>query len=256
MPDRDAPLFRRIADDLRASILSGELAPGARLPSENDLKDRYGTTRATVRKSLALLKADGLLISNQGKGVFVRPRPSVRFLTTGTNFRHRRDTGVANYNAEATAQGLQAKQEILAVEIIPAPAEIAERLGVGAETPVILRRRRFFVNGEPMQNVDGYYPADLFAGTPVAESPRIRGGVSRLIEDPEGPIKQRIVRFVEDLVIRMPTPKETEELAIPPGVPLARVFRSAHVASGEVVEVLDSRVPCDRHVFRYVIDVP
>jgi GntR family transcriptional regulator len=107
-----------------------------------------------------------------------------------------------------------------------------------------------------MQLVDGYYPAALFGGTEVEEPRRIRGGVSRLIEDPQGPVKQRIVQFVEDLEIGMPSPAEIDVLSIPPGVPLARVFRTAHTAAGQVVEVLDSRVPCDRHVFRYVIDVP
>ncbi|MGC0421590.1 GntR family transcriptional regulator [Embleya sp. AB8] len=256
MSDQAVPLFRRIAEELRASILSGELSPGAQLPSENDLKDRFGTTRVTVRKSLALLKADGLLVSNQGKGAFVRSRPNVQVLTTGANFRRRRDSGVANFNAEAAAQGLRAEQRILAVETVPTPPEIAQRLGIDPGVPSIVRRRRFLVNGEPMQLVDGYYPAKRFAGTAVAKSPRIRGGVSRLIEDPHGPIGQRIVQFVEDLEIRMPTPEETADLVIPPGVPLARVFRTAYVSSGEVLEVLDSRVPCDRHVFQYVIDVP
>jgi GntR family transcriptional regulator len=158
MAAQDAPLFRKIADALRASILSGELMPGTQLPSENELKDQFGTTRVTVRKSLALLKADGLLMSRQGKGVYVRPRPNVQMLTTGANFRIRRDTGETNYNAEAAAQGLNAEQRLLGVETVPAPPEVAERFGFAAGTPVIVRRRLFFVNDEPMQLVDGYYP--------------------------------------------------------------------------------------------------
>jgi GntR family transcriptional regulator len=256
MPERDLPTYRRIADDLRTLVLSGELAPGEKLRSENELKDQYGTTRVTVRKALALLKADGLLISEQGKGVFVRPRPNVQMLTTGANFRKRRETGVSNFNAEAAAQGLRPEQRILAVERLPAPAEVASLLGIDEGAPVIVRRRAFFVNNDPMQLVDGYYPAALFGGTEVEEARRIRGGVSRLIEDPQGPVKQRITQFVEDLEIRMPNPGEIEALNIAPGVPLARVFRTAHTAAGQAVEVLDSRIPCDRHVFRYVIDVP
>ncbi len=256
MTAQDGPLFRRIADALRSAILSGELTPGTQLPSENELKDEYGTTRVTVRKALALLKADGLLTSQQGKGVFVRSRPNVQMLTTGANFRIRRNTGEANYNAEAAAQGLSAEQQLIEVGRVPAPPEIAERFGFAVGTPVIVRRRRFLVNGEAMQLVDGYYAADRFTGTAVELPRRIRGGVSRLIEDPDGPVRQRIVQFVEDLEIRMPTPEESAALDIAPGVPLARVFRVGHVASGEIVEVLDSRVPCDRHVFRYVIDVP
>jgi GntR family transcriptional regulator len=256
MPDQDLPPYRRIADDLRAAIAKGKPAPGEKLKSENELKDQYGTTRVTVRKALSLLKADGLLISEQGRGVFVRRQPRVRLQTTGANFRERRSTGVSNFTAEATAQGLQAQQHILSVERVPAPAEVAERLGVPADASVIVRRRAFFVDDEPMQLADGYYPEELFADTPVEEPRRIVGGVSALIEDPDGPVGQRIVRFVEDLEIRMPIPTEVDALRIPPGVPLARVLRSAQVEDGRVVEVLDSRVPCDRHLFQYVIDVP
>ncbi|MEV1065411.1 GntR family transcriptional regulator [Streptomyces sp. NPDC050263] len=256
MPDQELPPYRRIADDLRAAITRGKLAPGEKLKSENELKDHYGTTRVTVRKALSLLKADGLLISEQGRGVFVRQQPRVRLQTTGANFRERRSTGVSNFTAEAAAQGLRAEQRILSVERLSASAEIAERLGLADGTSVIVRRRAFFVDGEPMQLSDGYYPETLFSGTPVEAHGRITGGVSALIEDPAGPVGQRIVRFVEDLEIRMPTPSEVAALLIPPGVPLARVLRSAQVKDGRVVEVLDSRVPCDRHLFQYVIDVP
>jgi GntR family transcriptional regulator len=256
MIEKDLPPYRKIADELRAEILAGKLRSGEKLLSENELKDRYGTTRVTVRKALAVLKSDGLLVSEQGRGVFVRPRPNVQMLTTGANFRERRQTGVSNFNAEAAAQGLRPEQRILSVETVPAPAEVASRMGLPDDEPVLVRRRAFFVDGEPMQLVDGYYRLALFAGTEVAEPRRIKGGVSRLIEDPDGPIGQRITQFVEDLEIRMPSPEEVAALKIPPGVPLARVFRTAHTSAGQVVEVLDSRVPCDRHVFRYVIDVP
>ncbi len=256
MPDRDLPPYRRIADDLRTAIAAGRLVPGEKLKSENELKDEYGTTRVTVRKALSLLKADGLLISEQGRGVFVRQQPRVQLQTTGANFRERRSTGVSNFNAETAAQGLRAKENILSVERVPAPPEIARRLGMPVGALVIVRRRAFFIEDEPMQLIDGYYPDVLFSGTPVEGLGRIPGGVSALVEDPAGPVGQRIVRFVEDLDIRMPTPAEVNALRIPPGVPLARVLRSTSVEGGQVVEVLDSRMPCDRHRFQYVIDVP
>lgn len=65
--------YRRIADDLRAAIAVGRFAPGEKLKSENEPKEQYGTTRVTVRKALSLLKADGLLISEQGSHTSPRP---------------------------------------------------------------------------------------------------------------------------------------------------------------------------------------
>ncbi|MGH3932083.1 MAG: GntR family transcriptional regulator [Pseudonocardiaceae bacterium] len=250
------PPFRRIAQTLREEILSGRLGPGDRLPSEHQLSDQHGTTRPTVRKAIALLRSEGLVVSEQGRAVFVRPRPHVKMLLTGANYRARRGTDMSNFNAEAVAQGKSATQRLLSVEEVPAPVEIAERFAIPIDTPVLVRRRLFVVNDEPMQLCDGYYPADLFRGTVVAEPRRIKGGVHAVIEDPNGPIRTRITQFVEDLDIRLPVPTEAEMLAIPEGVPVARVFRTAYDSTGRTLEVLDSLIPSDRYSFRYVIDVP
>lgn len=250
------PPFRRIADSLRNDILEGRLAPGDQLRSEYQLADEHDTTRATVRKAIALLRSEGLVVSEQGRGAFVRPRPHVKMLLTGANYRAHRGSGLSNFNAEAASQGRDAKQQLLAVEETPAPAEIAERLTVPVNTPVIVRKRLFLIDGEPMQFCDGYYPLELFKGTPVAENRRIRGGVHALIEDPNGPIRSRVIQFVEDLDVRLPVPSESKALAIPDGVPVARVYRTALDSHGRALEVLDSLIPTDRYAFRYVIDVP
>jgi GntR family transcriptional regulator len=250
------PPFRRIADTLRRDIREGRLEPGERLPSENELAGRHETTRATVRKAIALLRYEGLVASEQGRGVFVRPRPHLKMLLTGSNWRAHRSTGMSNFNAEAASQGKKATQQLLAVEETEAPADIAERLAVPAGTLVIVRRRLFVIDDEPMQFCDGYYPTHLFRGTAIAEPRRIRGGVHGVIEDPDGPIRRRVTRFVEDLDVRLPVPSESEALVIPDGVPVVRVLRTAYDAEGEALEVLDSLVPTDRFAFRYVIDVP
>lgn len=177
-------------------------------------------------------------------------------LLTGANYRMRRDSGVSNFNAEAATQGQHATQGLLDVEEVPAPIEIAERLEVPPGTPVIARRRLFVVNGEPMQFCDGYYPTTIFRGTAVAEPRRIRGGVHAVIEDTDGPVRAKVTQFVEDLNVRMPVPAESDALAIPEGVPVVRILRTAYDSHARALEVLDSLVPTDRYTFRYVIDVP
>src|SRR5947207_13248689 len=64
---------RVIADDLRNEIESGELAPGAKLPSERELAEKYGTARNTAREAVRLLTGAGLVIAEHGRGSFVRP---------------------------------------------------------------------------------------------------------------------------------------------------------------------------------------
>ncbi|MFE9640474.1 GntR family transcriptional regulator [Nocardiopsis alba] len=249
-------LHRRIAEAIRSDILAGRLQPGDPAPSENDLTERFETTRNTVRKGLALLKSEGLLVSGQGRRSIVRPRPNVRMLSTGANHRVHRDSGKSNFNAEAEQQGHRPEQRLLHVGQVPASPEVAERLGMEAGTMVVVRRRVFLVDDEPMQLCDGYYRPSLAEGTPLTEPRRIRGGAHGVIESPSGSIRRRIVQFVEDLELRMPTRSEADALHVPTGVPVARVLRTAYDSSGEAVEVLDSVIPGDRYAFRYVIDVP
>lgn len=249
--------FQRVANELRAEILRGDLAPGDKLPSENQLKDRFEVTRVTARKGIALLRSEGLVTSSQGKGAFVRERPHVNMHQVGSVYRERRSTGVSNYNAEAAAQGQRARQIIREVTRTPAPVEIARLLALDEGSPVVVRRLLFVAgeNDSPMQLVDSYYDPDMVDNTKIVLPRLIKGGAHSVIEDPQGPIARRIVQFVEDIDIRMPHPYESDQLEIPAGVPLARLLRTAYDPSGQPLEVLDSRVPTDRHVFRYVIDV-
>ena len=68
MPD---PMYRRIADDLRAQIESGELGRGGQLPTELELRDRYDASRNTIRDAIKWLINRGLVETRPGQGTFV-----------------------------------------------------------------------------------------------------------------------------------------------------------------------------------------
>lgn len=85
----EAPEFpyRRVVSDLRSAIAEGRLQPGEQLGTEWDLAERYRTSRPTVRRAIAVLKSEGLVVSEQGRGTFVRPAPPVRLTVTAANYR-------------------------------------------------------------------------------------------------------------------------------------------------------------------------
>ena len=64
-------LAARIVRGLGARILRGALKPGDRLPSEHELGDAFGVSRAVVREAITSLKAEGLVATRQGAGAFV-----------------------------------------------------------------------------------------------------------------------------------------------------------------------------------------
>src|SRR5215475_952633 len=119
---------RRIADDLRESIHSGHLAPGAKMPSENELAAEYGTSRKTARSALSILRSEGLITSGQGRRAVVRPKGQVGITVTGSNYRKHRGLGLPGFNAQALEQGQRPRQEIREVLRAPAPADVAARL--------------------------------------------------------------------------------------------------------------------------------
>ncbi|WP_091652159.1 GntR family transcriptional regulator [Micromonospora pallida] len=66
------PRHRQLADELRARLRAGEWAPGARLPSETRLSQEHGVGRGTVRRAVAMLRAEGLVDVASGRGTRVR----------------------------------------------------------------------------------------------------------------------------------------------------------------------------------------
>lgn len=69
--DKGQPLYRKVADELRAAIGVREYPVGTLLPTEQELCERFETSRYTVREALRLLAEDGLVERQQGRGTEV-----------------------------------------------------------------------------------------------------------------------------------------------------------------------------------------
>lgn len=71
-------LVARVEESLRQAILSGDYAPGARLPSEIELTEAHGVSRTVIREAITALRCDGLVDVRQGAGIFVLPAQPAR----------------------------------------------------------------------------------------------------------------------------------------------------------------------------------
>ncbi|MBI1203562.1 MAG: FCD domain-containing protein [Rhodopseudomonas sp.] len=83
----EAKLSNGIYQRIFEAILAGEFAVNARLPSEIDLAQRFGASRPVVREALARLRDDGIIVSRQGSGSYVKRRPDnavLRFVPVGS----------------------------------------------------------------------------------------------------------------------------------------------------------------------------
>lgn len=75
---RPLPLADRVVAALHEDIEKGRLAAGARLPTEPELAASFGVSRTVIREAVSRLKADGIVVSRQGAGVFVSTAPLQR----------------------------------------------------------------------------------------------------------------------------------------------------------------------------------
>ncbi len=244
-PGSDRAVFRQIADQLRAAIQDGNLGEGDRLPSEAQLMDHYGVARMTVRNALQLLEMEGLTRAEHGRGVYVRRRPPVRRLASDRFARRHRKEGKAAFLAESEQLGAQPDVDMIQVSEMAAPPEIAERLN--RTGPVIVRSRRYSLNGTPVETATSYIPADVARGTPIADPNPGPGGIYARLEE----LGHTLERFTEEVSARMPTEAEARVLAMMPGVPVFRLIRTAYDVEGRAVEVCDTIMSADAYVLNY-----
>jgi DNA-binding GntR family transcriptional regulator len=69
------PVYVQLADILARRIKRGELQPNRPVPSELQMQQEFGVARGTARKSIAVLRERGLVVTVQGRGSYVAERP-------------------------------------------------------------------------------------------------------------------------------------------------------------------------------------
>jgi GntR family transcriptional regulator len=154
-----APLYLRIQQSLRADIQRGRFPEGARLPSESELAERFRTTRTTVRQALARLTFDGVIVRRMGLGTFVAKPP-----VEGRIEAQRPQS----FEEQMEAAGGKVSFRLVAFDAEPAPALIAETLGLAGDDPVFRLRRLRLVDGEVIGLEDRWMLARLGNRVPAA----------------------------------------------------------------------------------------
>ena len=127
--ETDLPHYLTIRDALAEDIRSGELAPGARLPSERELAARHDVARMTARKALGLLESEGAIYSVDRQGYFVSP-PRLRY----------NPASPANLMRQIREQGLLAENIYLGRQLLEATPWYAAQFKAPVGTPLAMER--------------------------------------------------------------------------------------------------------------------
>jgi len=246
------PLQVRVADEIRWRIERGEYPPGMKLPTLDELAKENLCSLTVIRKAVDLLKQQGLVVSAQGKGSFVRERAKPRRHGIERYSRSRWRGGASILTAEAAQQGHTANQLIRELAAVPAPSEVAERLGIEPETLVWVRRRTTMIDGRPNQLADSYYEMHVVEGTRIMEEDTGPGGGFARLEE----AGHEIAEIAEDWSTRMPTGPESVTLQLPPGTPVLDLIRTTYDSEGKAVEVMLTVIAGDMVGMSYRFPVP
>lgn len=203
--------------------------PGSAIPSERELMTIYQVSRATVRKAIDGLVADGLLQRTHGLGTFaVRPRLESRL-------------HLASFSQDMRRRGLTPSTRILSVSLDRPTREVAAALGL-ADTDTAWRVVRIrLADGQPIAHEDGWYPAGLLAD--LDRQDLVGGSLYQIMGEQYG---LWVDHAAQTLWGESADATMAALLAAPLHTPLL-VFRRISTASGRPIEYVVSRYRGDRY---------
>ncbi|MGO2475338.1 MAG: trehalose operon repressor [Lacticaseibacillus paracasei] len=223
-----------IYQDLKDKIEAEIYTTGSLLPSENTLQDMYQASRDTVRKALRLLKDDGFIQSQKGRGSIVINRQEYVFPVSG----------VVSYAELAKQLHLQTRTVVLANHFAALPAKSFKDVDpdVEVEQMRLLKRVRYLEKEPDIIDIDYLDPRVV---PPIPES------VARdsLYAYLEGQIGLEIAYATKEITVETATEEDRRYLNLPEGAMVVVVRSCSSLADTRKFQYTESRHRADRFKF-------
>ncbi len=227
------PLHEQIASSLREAIEAGEYPPGARLPSEAQLREVWGVSRGPVRHAIQTLTVQGFVQRSQGRSAVVRAQPVPQSADSYTPF-----------SQWARAAGYSFGQQTQSFSMHPASPETAARLGVGVGERVYDMVRLRLLNDRPCMVERSTFTDAV--GPLLMRFDLDSGGISDYLAGHGvhySVIEQQLDAVAADAL-------DANLLGVSPGQPLLRVRRTSATDDGVIWEISDDRYRSDYVTFQ------
>jgi DNA-binding GntR family transcriptional regulator len=249
----EKPRYQQLADELRARILSGQLASNNSFPTESALCAEYGVSRFTVREALRRLQGEGLIARRRGSGTVVQPAAArggalhQPLSNVGEILQYARDTRIAYDHL-----GLQSLPRSIAVQVaMPVSHKWFRFRGV----------RRQTADGQPIALTDAYVIAELADAVanilPPRDAPdqQINPGSNTLFQFISNAAGLAMSRVTQDIQAVPASAEIAAALDIPRRSACLRIIRCYHDQDGRMFEMSVSHHPGDRFAYSMHIEV-
>ena len=226
--------YDAIYQDLKEKIEAEIYATGSLLPSESALQDMYQASRDTVRKALRLLKDDGFIQSQKGKGSTVINRQEYVFPVSG----------VVSYAELAAQFHLQTRTVVLTNHFATLPAKSFKDVDPTVEVKQmrLLKRVRYLENEPDIIDIDYLDPKVV---------PSIPESVAKdsLYAYLEGPVGLNIAYATKEITVETATEEDQRYLKIPPSAVVVVVRSCSSLTDTTKFQYTESRHRADRFKF-------
>jgi len=213
--------------------LEREYAPGAQLPSEAELCQDFGVSRATIQQALSLLTKDGLIKREQGRGTFYVGPATPRTETKPSELLE-------------SVMRLEGFTRVVREGVIVASPRVAERLRVPEGAQVVALDRVGFLDDEPIVFIQGYLPLDVGVHVLHSDEALRHTTVASLLRDRHAiPIEA----VVQTIAASLADPAFAQALAVDVGAPILEGERTYLDHSGRPVFFSITFYRADRHRF-------
>jgi GntR family transcriptional regulator len=234
------PYYEQLAELLRREITDKQAqGESFQLPSENELAEKHGLSRATVRHALDELEHDGWIYRQKGVGSFAPVRRFEQDLTQ-----------LVSTTEDMRQRGWSLLTRVVSLQRLPATAHVARALEIVAASEVYELRRLRLVDDVPSSVQTAYLPAAL---CPKLEENDLAASLYRLLESRYG---LRLWSGRETLCARGATEREARLLDISEGTPVMHAERITYAANGLAVEYLEAVWRGDRYDFKVTLTKP
>lgn len=236
MPIERAPSqYRQLANLLRDAIVRGDYPAGSRFPSEPELAAEHDVSRPTVNRALLVLRAEGLIKVERGKGTIVRRVPRIaRHATTRYSRANREHAGARGaFDREIARLGFEPRSELARVGRITPPADVATALALQAGDDALIRKRHMYADDVPVQLATSYLPWSIAEGTRLVEQDTGPGGTYSVLAE----LGLAPARFTETIALRQSLPEEAAFLRLDDEQHVLEIFHIAWTSDKRPVEV-------------------
>jgi GntR family transcriptional regulator len=229
--------YMRVRRLLTQEILSGDYGENMKLPTERALCERYQVSRITVRQALLKLEEEGLILRQQGRGTFVKPRVIEQPLSS-----------LYSFSEELKKQRIVSGTRMLSLTTMPAQPPVQGILGLPPSSLIRVVCRLRLANEMPYVYETSYIPAE-FLGDATGDEIARNGLYNTMVK--AGGV--RIDKATETFEAVLAPQYVAEALGRKGALSVMQLDRVAY-SNGRAVEYCSSFICGDKYRFRVTLE--